>query len=72
MSNLEYPVSTLEYPVSTRQCRAARTLRSGAPDCRALPAASHKYCDKHTKECRALGGVAQYRVSTREYCVSTV
>ncbi len=72
MSNLEYPVSMLEYPLSTRQCHSARTLRSGAPHCRALPAVSYSDCDKHTKECRVLGGVAQYRVSTPEYCVSTL
>jgi hypothetical protein len=65
-------VSMLEYPVSTRQCHSARTLRSGAPHCRALPAASHRDCNKNKKECRVLGGVAQYRVSTREYRVSTV
>ncbi len=34
---IKYP-SVLEYPVSTRQCLTTRTLRSGAPDCRALPA----------------------------------
>jgi hypothetical protein len=50
--------------VSTRRCHPARTIRWGAPHCRALPAASDTDCDDHPKESRELGGGAQYRGST--------
>jgi hypothetical protein len=36
----QYSVSTHEYPVSSRQCHTTQTVRWGAPNCRALPAAA--------------------------------